>query len=91
MPLSGTTHPSDSNYDSVLARRCPFPPAGWGPLGDVQGGKLDVGVVAELPELLGRTAELEDDPVDVERIEFAATKAINGHTHCSIRPANSAS
>jgi len=37
-------------------------------------------VVAELPQLLGRAGVLEDNSIDVERVELARTVAIDGLT-----------
>ena len=44
-------------------------------------GELDVGEVAELPQLLRGTAVLEDDLVGLEGIEFTGTKAVNGFAY----------
>jgi len=43
--------------------------------------ELDVGKVAELPELLRGTAVLEDDLVGVKGIELAGAKAVNSFAH----------
>jgi hypothetical protein len=41
-------------------------------------GEPGVREVAKLPQLLGSTAVIQDDPVDLERIEFARTEAVHG-------------
>jgi len=60
---------------------CPaFPAVGWRLFTDQVRRELDIHHVAELPELLRRTGVLEEDLVDVERIQLAGTVAVNDYT-----------
>jgi hypothetical protein len=43
--------------------------------------RLGIHQLAELPEFLRRTGELEDRLVDVEGIQFAGTVAVDGSAH----------
>jgi hypothetical protein len=54
-----------------------FPPVDGRTATNQAGGELDVRSVAELPELLRRTAVLEDDLVNLEGIELTGTKAVD--------------
>jgi len=66
---------------SWTPRRSTLPPDGWCLVTNQTRSELDVGKVAELPELLRGTAVLEDDLVGLEGIELAGTKAVNSLAH----------
>lgn len=56
---------------SPLSWRSAFPPVVWWPLSDHGRCYLHLEVVAELPQSLCRARVLEEDSIDVERINFA--------------------
>jgi len=61
--------------------RTQVPPVGRYTVTNHACGDLDVGKVAELPELLRGTAVLEDDPVGVKGIELAGAEPVNSLAH----------
>jgi hypothetical protein len=69
---SGAAEPPSS-----LSWSCPFPPVAWWLVPDHRGRLLHLEEVAELPQLLRRPRVLEEDPINVERVELAGTVAID--------------
>jgi len=61
--------------------RTQVPPVGRYTVIDHACGDLDVGKVAELPELLRGTAVLEDDPVGVQGIDLAGAEPVKSLAH----------
>jgi len=58
-----------------------LPPVDRRPLTHELRGELGIAQVAELPELLGGPRVMEQDPVDVERIDLAITEAVDRCAH----------
>lgn len=63
---------------SPLSGRSAFPPVVGSLLADHGRSNFDMEVVAELPKFLGSAGVLEQNSIDVERIELASTVAIDG-------------
>lgn len=60
-----------------LSWSCAFPPVAWWLVPDHRRRILHLEEVAELPQLLRRPRVLEENPINVERVELAGTVAID--------------
>jgi hypothetical protein len=78
---SDAAYQAGERLRSALLGGRPFPPVDRVPYAHVVGGHRDVAQVAKLPEILGGTGVLEQHMVDLERVKFAATVAVDRHAH----------
>lgn len=63
-----------------------LPPVGRRLIGNDACGDLDVGKIAELPQLLGGARILEHHRVDVEGVQFTGSVAVDGVGHVLDKP-----